>query len=74
VHPWCVLVADLDRLSTLDVANHPSWFENNPRVGLCSAGRATLRYLSAADEQENVIILNPCESRKQMLRHSCFDM
>jgi len=57
VHPWCLLVADLDRLSTLDVADHPSWFEDNPRVGLCCAGRAALRYLPPADEQENVIVL-----------------
>jgi hypothetical protein len=57
VHPWCVLVADLDRLSTLDVADHPSWFKDNPRGGLCRPGRAALRYLSAADEQENVIVL-----------------
>jgi len=57
VHPWCVLVADFDRLSTFDVADHPSWFEDNPRVRLCRAGRAALRYLPATNEQENVVVL-----------------
>src|SRR5712671_4004075 len=62
-----VLVADLDCRPAFNVADHPSRFEHNPRVGMRRAGQAALRYLHAADEHENVTVLIPVN-----LANRCF--
>jgi hypothetical protein len=66
VHP-CVLVADLDGLPALDVADHPSRFKHDPRVGLRRARQAALRYLHAVNEYENVAVFIPVN-----LANRCF--
>jgi hypothetical protein len=66
VHP-SGLVPDLDCRPAFNVADHPSRFEHNPRVGMRRAGQAALRYLHAADEHENVTVLIPVN-----LANRCF--